>query len=334
MSHFTVLIIGKNLNNQDELEKALMPYHEFECTGYNNEYVQNIDKTQEYIDDYAQYKATNTDDEFEYPTIKEYIEEYMGCKTTQLGEIIDCEDAHKFGYAIFDGDKLVKAIERTNPNCKWDWYKVGGRWLGALRCTDDAHEKGMALNGIRIWMNTDEKAEFNTANIARFDHIDFAAMKKTAENYRRKAWNEAKEKLLQHMKPDEIDANIDLDGLRYKILQEFAALRKRWEEENRPGRLYEWIKSKSVYPEEYYYSLDTHVGNSASFEKIEDWIKAAPPLSTFALLDEKGWQEKGEMGWWGMVSNEKNQNDWDAFLAERIARAEPDDWFAIVDCHI
>jgi len=41
MSHFTVLVIGENP------EAQLAPYHEFECTGTVNEYVQTIDKTEE-----------------------------------------------------------------------------------------------------------------------------------------------------------------------------------------------------------------------------------------------------------------------------------------------
>ena len=41
MSHFTVLVIG------DKVEEQLAPYHEFECTGYNDEYVQDIDITEE-----------------------------------------------------------------------------------------------------------------------------------------------------------------------------------------------------------------------------------------------------------------------------------------------
>ena len=41
MSHFTVLVIGPNVPEQ------LAPYHEFECTGRNDQYVQDIDKTAE-----------------------------------------------------------------------------------------------------------------------------------------------------------------------------------------------------------------------------------------------------------------------------------------------
>jgi hypothetical protein len=35
MSHFTVMVIGDNVDEQ------MAPYHEFECTGDDNEYVQD-----------------------------------------------------------------------------------------------------------------------------------------------------------------------------------------------------------------------------------------------------------------------------------------------------
>ncbi len=40
MSHFTVLVIG------DNPEEQLAPYHEFECTGLDDQYVMDLDETQ------------------------------------------------------------------------------------------------------------------------------------------------------------------------------------------------------------------------------------------------------------------------------------------------
>lgn len=41
MSHFAVIVIGP------DFEKQLAPYHEFECTGTVDEYVQSVDETEE-----------------------------------------------------------------------------------------------------------------------------------------------------------------------------------------------------------------------------------------------------------------------------------------------
>lgn len=42
MSHFTVLVIGP------EPERQLQKFHEFECTGTDDEFVQDLDVTEEY----------------------------------------------------------------------------------------------------------------------------------------------------------------------------------------------------------------------------------------------------------------------------------------------
>lgn len=47
MSNFAVMVIGQNVENQ------LAPYHEFECTGTVNEYVQTIDLLPSLLEDYA-----------------------------------------------------------------------------------------------------------------------------------------------------------------------------------------------------------------------------------------------------------------------------------------
>jgi hypothetical protein len=51
MSHFTVLVIGDNVDEQ------MAPYHEFECTGEDNQYVQDIDITK---DARAEFKKDTT----------------------------------------------------------------------------------------------------------------------------------------------------------------------------------------------------------------------------------------------------------------------------------
>jgi hypothetical protein len=46
MSHFVVLVIG------DNVEQQLAPYHEFECTGRDDQYVVDIDITEEVRNEY------------------------------------------------------------------------------------------------------------------------------------------------------------------------------------------------------------------------------------------------------------------------------------------
>lgn len=69
-------------------------------------------------------------------------------------------------------------------------------------------------------------------------------------------------------------------------------------------------------------------GNHATGRQILD-IGYLP----FAILTITGWHEKGQMGWWAMVANEKGKPDWDAECHE-ILSANEDKLFYLVDCHI
>src|ERR1700743_1735193 len=44
MSHFVVAVVTKNVA---DLKNALQPFHEYECDGVDDEYVQDIDRTEE-----------------------------------------------------------------------------------------------------------------------------------------------------------------------------------------------------------------------------------------------------------------------------------------------
>ncbi len=48
MSHFALLVVT-NTNSEDELNAALAPFHEFECTGLDDQYVVDVDITDEYL---------------------------------------------------------------------------------------------------------------------------------------------------------------------------------------------------------------------------------------------------------------------------------------------
>lgn len=52
MSHFSVMVIG------DDVEGQLAPYHEFECTGCDDQYVQEIDEVEDYRQSYESKTVT------------------------------------------------------------------------------------------------------------------------------------------------------------------------------------------------------------------------------------------------------------------------------------
>ena len=76
-----------------------------------------------------------------------------------------------------------------------------------------------------------------------------------------------------------------------------------------------------------------HIGEENPRHKfIEDARCAA--FSTFAVLKDGEWYEKGSMGWWGMVSDEKLEYDWNAKFTELIHELPDNTLITVVDCHI
>lgn len=63
-----------------------------------------------------------------------------------------------------------------------------------------------------------------------------------------------------------------------------------------------------------------------------NWNETCTP---FAFIKPNGvWQEKGEMGWWAIVSNEKESDDWKKEFNEFVKNLSDDVMVTVVDCHI
>lgn len=64
-------------------------------------------------------------------------------------------------------------------------------------------------------------------------------------------------------------------------------------------------------------------------------IAAESHVSTYAYVDLEGeWISQGKMGWFGMSSGDKAQEDWDTQYFEWIKELPSDTWLVLVDAHI
>ena len=304
MSHFTVMVIG------DYPEEQLAPYHEFECTGYDNEYVQDIDKTEEVLAEYEEHKA-------EYPTIAAFCEDWHGWKPVKQEEEPDLEDVHKYGYAVFDdAGNLVEAIDRTNPNAKWDWYQLGGRWTGYFQLKPGAvGETG------KPGIMTDPAAEGH-ADAARKSDIDFDAMRAEARERAAKRYDEFHAILTQHpgtksfreIRAEHLDTKVGLEAARdvYHAQLGVKALNKA-----------NFIGIFSDVFEEYCVPRDKFLERAANHA-----------VSTYAFVKNGEWVGSGDMGWWGVSTNEVDEDEWLAKFNEMLDSLPDDTLLSVYDCHI
>lgn len=90
-----------------------------------------------------------------------------------------------------------------------------------------------------------------------------------------------------------------------------------------------WKKAQtaSSFEREFQYGLN-------KVDSLASYIKRSINFTTFAVITPDGkWHEKGEMGWWGIVSDEKD--DWaENYFKNFIEPADPETIITIVDCHI
>jgi hypothetical protein len=57
-------------------------------------------------------------------------------------------------------------------------------------------------------------------------------------------------------------------------------------------------------------------------------------LILFAVVKDGTWYEKGGMGWFGMVMDEKDPDQWTNEFNKLIEGLPADHWLSVVDCHI
>ena len=298
MSHFTVMVFG------DDVEEQLQPFHEFECTGENDEYVQDIEVTDE-----LQERIDDGDD----------LEDALGWygledKVVEDESEVDTDEEHKYGYAVVKDGVLIKAVNRTNPDRKWDWYQVGGRWSGFLKLKEGA----VGENGERSWMNSGEANESGFCDSALKGDIDIEGMRKATEEEASDRWdlvNKASGGVLWESWESvrERVGNIDEARDEYNGQEILKKLRSNEEVKN----LLFW-------------EADQYLASK------EDYVKEHRDgaISTFAVLKDGVWYERGDMGWWGCVSDEKDKDDWNSEVAKLIDSVSDDTRITIVDCHI
>jgi hypothetical protein len=68
----------------------------------------------------------------------------------------------------------------------------------------------------------------------------------------------------------------------------------------------------------------------------EEYVKRGQgnAIVTFAVLKDGKWYERGKMGWWGCIADEKNKDDWNNEFNKLIDTVPGETLLTIFDCHI
>ncbi len=320
MSHFTVLVVG------DDIEKQLAPYHEFECTGHDDKYVQTIDKLAEYQKEYKEYqKRHEGETDEDVGTFPEWCKDWYGIDSILEGEDPDLTGDHKYSHIVVTEDGLViAAFQRTNPNAHWDWYQMGGRWTGffLLKGAHEVKDYDAVALGSPGLMTEAPNLDEGMCDSARKGDIDFSSMRKQAGRKAGNRWTKVH---------DVIDGRLVKSW--DQILEEYG--KDKIEDARKAYREQDVLKDLNN-------SLDKDVRWADMSEpeiltmSCDDFVEQAyqSAVSTFAVVMNGKWYSRGDMGWWGSVSNEQDVNEWYKQFTDLCDSVSDDTLLTVVDCHI
>ena len=160
-----------------------------------------------------------------------------------------------------------------NPDSKYDWYVVGGRWSGYFATKVPNNELQLGVPGV-----FDNEPRDGYVDIIKVKDIDW-----------------------ERMQLDEIEE-------RSIYFDEQLSLPE---------------KDRFVFNPYY------KVGMTK-----EEYVNRPFSKATFAVLHDGQWHERGEMGWFAHVANEKDEDAWEKEFDMLIKSLNQNDEIALVDCHI
>lgn len=241
---------------------------------------------------------------------KEYLK-FM-CWVDEKKHVFDSEEEAKEAL----GDKFdEEEAYWENPNAKWDWYSVGGRWSGFLKLK----EKGKGVMGEPGVMERLEEGAW--ADVALKRDIDLEGMREKAAEEARKAYEEV------------IEAVEDkLEGF-----QTWDEVRNRWTKDRIDDARKEYRAQPAVkaFTETEHYNWMNTVEDFVSkteIEYVDEAMKKA--ILPFAVIKDGTWYEKGEMLMFAAVRNEKEVDEWYDTVYRLIEETRDDETIVMVDCHI
>jgi hypothetical protein len=320
MSHFTVVVIGSDVDEQmepyaeqdfDEKYGVFNDTEDENLDEYLNKEVEIVvfaDGTlhNKYEEQFRKFDPKNFGSSYVYPedsvirqgkftelyaTFEEFMEGWHGTSERD-------EKTGRYGYW-------------HNPQAHFDWYSVGGRWTGYFK------PKAGAVGQLGQPGAFGNKPTEGWVDSLQLKDIDLegmfeASIKEANETYDKleailkgrplPSWNAIREKHGE---------NIDAARAEYNSLQ----VVKDFNEAN----FHIW----GDFVETFCNSREEYV------EKCKNQT-----MVPYAVVKDGKWYQKGEMGWWGMSNDEMSQDEWNKKFWEMINSLDPETELTLLDCHI
>jgi hypothetical protein len=280
MSHFTVMVVGEDVAAQ------LAPFHEFECTGLDDEYVIDIDKFDEAR---KRYEEDLTD----------------GVRNIETGEF----------FPFFD-EAGAWVEEFSRPASGTGFFNTTRR------------EKRVPEGYVEATMPTMQRKTFQ-------EYIEYHY------GYKPRGLGEDKYGYIEVNEIGEVTKVIDRTNPSAKW--DWYAIGGRWSDffTLKDGTKADVARKGDV--DVNYMRGEAGAAAGEEWDKAEDYMipreeyverARSKALMTFAFVKDKMWNERGDMGWWGCVSDEKPVDEWVAAFNKMFDELPDNTLLTLVDCHI
>ena len=277
-------------------------------------------------------------------SFRDFCEQYCGFAIVRDSAELDITGKHKFDWCrVNDKGEIVSVVKRTNPNAKWDWYTVGGRWDGYFKLKEsvvsEANEEGDIA---------DHKANIESQAMELLTKTLEGADITLISNQ-----NEKQPKTSNCC----LKRNIDIDGMCHETAEK---AREYWRQCTEVIRGETWMSWEEVkrqpdfhnkidHYHDFYWSQpplvrleeanllpicnprpDQLLGTTEE-EYIDDVVNGA--FAPYAFVKDSVWAAKGEMGHWGFSVDNMSRREWNKKFRKMFDALPGDTLLTLVDCH-
>ena len=223
----------------------------------------------------------------------------------------------------WDGGRLKKNEDGVwceystyNPDSKWDWYVIGGRWSGAFirlkdGCSGEEGESGAFGNKTGI-------------DSARKGDIDFGAIRKEADEKARERYNTILSKFNHNIPKPQYTWDEILNGNEF-ISLDINAKREMYRNQDAIKRWNEVLGKDA-----WYFDIEKFQCTEDEYAERARLLSFAP----YAVVINGEWIERGRMGWWGMTTGDMDIHEWAKKVNSIVDSLSDDTLITFVDCHI
>lgn len=219
-----------------------------------------------------------------------------------------------------------------NPNAKWDYFVIGGRWAGyfLLKPGNLAPAPNIPLNPFSENLSRQTLKRFapkmdgRHADQARKGDIDFETMRRQAEESAGATWDYV------HAAIDGTPESQSWDAIR----ESSGDIEKARKIYGKQPRVVAFEKFKFTEKGRTVMGIFDQVEKFAGSRQAHVEAARRRAITPFAVVLDSKWFARGKMGWWAHVSNEKDGGTWDAEFSKLLDGLPEDTMLTIVDCHI